>query len=109
KSLSVGSFAPDFVLKDQHSRLVSLSDFRGKRNVVLYFYPKDETPGCTTQAKCFRDNYESFIEAGAEVIGISSDSSQSHIHFASKYQLPYILLSDSTGKVRELYGVPKTF
>lgn len=108
KMLEVGDFAPDFVLRNQHNELVRLSDFRNKRNVVLYFYPKDDTPGCTAEAKCFRDNYEIFLSLGAEVIGVSSDSTASHIRFADKYKLPFILLSDVDGKVRELYGVTKT-
>lgn len=107
--LSKGDFAPDFVLKDQHNDLVRLSDFRHKKHVVLYFYPKDETPGCTVEANCFKDNYSVFQELGAEVIGISSDSTSDHIKFAGKHNLPFTLLSDPGGKVRELYGVPKTF
>lgn len=106
--LEVGDFAPDFTLRSQHNELVRLSDFRNKRNVVLYFYPKDDTPGCTAEAQCFRDNYEIFLSLGAEVIGISSDSTASHIRFADKHKLPFILLSDVDGKVRELYGVTKT-
>lgn len=74
--------------------------------MVIYFYPKDDTPGCTIESCTFRDSYEEFKEAGAEVIGISSDSPQSHQQFASKYQLPFILLSDSQGKVRKLFDVP---
>ncbi len=108
KMLEVGDFAPDFTLRSQHNELIRLSDFRNKRNVVLYFYPKDDTPGCTAEAKCFRDNYEIFMSLGAEVIGVSSDSTASHIRFADKYKLPFILLSDVDGKVRELYGVSKT-
>ena len=109
KTLQTGSFAPDFVLKNQHNEIVRLSDFRNKKNVVLFFYPKDDTPGCTAEVKCFRDKYEQFIELGAEVIGISSDSIAEHIKFADKHKLPYTLLSDHSGKVRELYGVSKTF
>ncbi|MCZ2444393.1 MAG: peroxiredoxin [Flavobacteriales bacterium] len=108
KTLSIGNFAPDFVLRDQHHTLVRLSDILKSSDVVLYFYPKDDMPGCTTEAKCFRDNYELFLSMNAEVIGISSDSMASHIRFADKHKLPYILLSDMTGKVRELYGVKKT-
>ncbi|MBE2247769.1 MAG: peroxiredoxin [Candidatus Competibacteraceae bacterium] len=109
KTLSLGDFAPDFVLKDQHNDLVRLSEVLKRASVVLYFYPKDDTPGCTTEAKCFRDNYELFLSLGAEVIGISSDSMASHIRFADKHKLPYTLLSDVTGKVRELYGVQKSW
>lgn len=108
KSLKVGDFAPDFVLKDQHNDLVRLSQFRGSKHVVVYFYPKDDTPGCTAEAKCFRDSYEIFQNNGAEVIGISSDSTTNHIKFAGKHNLPFILLSDPGGKVRELYGVTNT-
>jgi peroxiredoxin Q/BCP len=108
KTLQTGDFAPDFILKDQHNSLVRLSDYRGNKNVVLYFYPKDDTPGCTQEAKCFRDNYEVFRGYGAEVIGISSDSTDTHIKFAGKHSLPFILLSDYNGKVRELYGIQKT-
>lgn len=107
--LTDGSAAPDFELPDQHGNLVRLSQYRGKRAVVVYFYPKDDTSGCTVQACGFRDDYAKFPEAGAEVIGISDDSPESHGKFASKYQLPFTLLSDKGGLVRKLYGVKKTF
>jgi len=107
KTLHVGDFAPDFMLRDQHGDLINLRDFRSKKCVVLYFYPKDDTPGCTLEAKCFRDNYEVFINNEAEVIGVSSDSALTHVRFANKHQLPFILLSDTSGKVRELYGIPR--
>jgi thioredoxin-dependent peroxiredoxin len=107
KTLHVGDFAPDFSLRDQHGDIVRLGDYRNKKSVVLYFYPKDDTPGCTLEAKCFRDNYEIFLNQNAEVIGVSSDSAMTHIRFANKHQLPFILLSDITGKVRELYGIPR--
>ncbi|GCE24349.1 peroxiredoxin [Dictyobacter kobayashii] len=103
--VKVGDIAPDFSLPTQDGKVVSLKDFRGQKAVVLYFYPKDDTPGCTTQACTFRDSYEDFKEAGAEVIGISSDSAEDHQKFASKYHLPFILVSDSERKVRDLYGV----
>ena len=80
----------------------------GRAEIVLYFYPKDFTPGCTTEARTFRDNYEVFREMGAEVIGVSSDSVPSHRDFASKCNLPFTLLSDFGGKVRKLYGVPSS-
>ena len=83
-----------------------LSDFRGKQNVVLFFYPKDNSPGCTKEACAFRDSYESFKEVGAEVIGISSDSEESHGLFSLKLGLPFRLLSDVGGHVRKLYRVP---
>lgn len=108
KTLTVGDFAPDFALKDQHNKIVRLSQFRGKQHVILFFYPKDDTPGCTAEAKCFRDNYESFLGMGAEVIGISSDSSQSHQYFADKHSLPFMLLSDPGAKIRDLYGISPT-
>jgi len=103
-----GLVAPDFTLHSHADRLVRLSDFRGKQSVVLYFYPKDDTPGCTKEACSFRDSYEAFKEAGAEVIGVSSDSESSHGKFAAKYKLPFTLLADSGGAVRKQYGVPAT-
>jgi peroxiredoxin Q/BCP len=108
KALTVGDFAPDFVLKNQHGQVVKFSDFRANQFVVLYFYPKDDTPGCTAEAKCFRDSYEQFLELGALVIGISSDSAEAHMKFAEKNRLPFTLLSDSLGRVRKMFGVPKT-
>jgi peroxiredoxin Q/BCP len=107
-AISVGDQAPDFSLPSAGGETVRLSDYRGKSEVVLYFYPKDDTPGCTTEACTFRDSYESFRDAGAEVIGVSSDSSDSHRGFAQKHRLPFILLSDADGSVRKQYGVPKT-
>ena len=106
--VDVGSVAPDFTLFSQSGEMVSLSDFIGKKPVVLFFYPKDDTPGCTKQACAFRDRFEEFSKLDAEVIGISSDSVKSHRHFAAKHGLPFTLLSDEEGKVRRLYGVPKT-
>ena len=107
-AVKVGDTAPDFTLTSQTGASVSLKDFRGQKNVIVYFYPKDDTPGCTAEACAFRDSYEVFKDAGAEVIGISDDSQQSHDKFASKYQLPFTLLSDTGNKVRQLYGVPAT-
>jgi peroxiredoxin Q/BCP len=107
-SVKVGETAPDFTLTSQSGSSLSLKDFRGKKSVVLYFYPKDDTPGCTAEACAFRDSYEVFSDAGAEVIGISEDSQQSHQQFATKYNLPFTLLSDAGNKVRQLYGVPAT-
>ena len=106
--VKVGETAPDFTLPSQTGSPVSLKDFRGKKSVVVYFYPKDDTPGCTAQACAFRDSYEVFSDAGAEVIGISEDSEQSHQQFAAKHNLPFTLLSDAGNKVRQLYGVPAT-
>ncbi len=104
-----GMPAPDFELPDQNGRLVRLSQYRGKSAVVVYFYPKDDTTGCTIEACRFRDDFEKFRATGTEVIGISDDSTESHAGFASKYHLPFTLLSDKGGKVRKLYGVKKTF
>ena len=106
--LANGSSAPDFELPDQKGDVVRLKQFRG-RSVVLFFYPKDDTTGCTIEACRFRDDFERFAEAGAEVIGISDDSGDSHRKFIAKYKLPFTLLSDKGGRVRKLYGVKKTF
>jgi thioredoxin-dependent peroxiredoxin len=108
RGVKVGDRAPDFTLPSLTGEPVSLESFFGKKNIVLYFYPKDNTAGCTAEACSFRDSYEVFQEAGAEVIGISSDSEASHQQFASKYKLPFILLSDLGGVVRKFYGVPST-
>lgn len=107
-SLQVGDTVPDFTLPTQTGTLFHLHDMLGKSAIVLYFYPKDDTKGCTAEACSFRDSYEVFKEAGAEVVGISSDSERSHQRFASKYQLPFFLLSDKDGVVRKLFGVPAT-
>lgn len=109
KSVQVGDRAPDFTLPNQSGEPVRLSDFLGKTGIVLYFYPKDDTPGCTTEACSFRDSYEVFKDAGAEVIGVSSDSAESHQRFAAKNRLPFTLLSDADGALRKRYGVPATF
>lgn len=106
--IQTGSKAPDFSLPSQSGHLVSLSDFLGKKCVVLYFYPKDDTYGCIAESCSFRDHFEVFKEKGAEVIGVSSDSPESHINFAGKYHLPFTLLSDQKNEVRRLYGVPST-
>lgn len=106
--VGVGDVAPDFTLPSQSGAEVRLSAYRGKRVVVLYFYPKDETAGCTAEACAFRDNYEVFTEAGAEVIGISSDSVKSHEEFAVHHRLPFVLVSDRGGAVRKRYQVPST-
>ncbi|KAD4386118.1 hypothetical protein E3N88_26287 [Mikania micrantha] len=103
-----GSVPPSFTLKDQDGKTVSLSKFKGKP-VVVYFYPADETPGCTKQACAFRDSYEKFKKAGAQVVGISGDDEASHkarSAFAKKYRLPFTLLSDEGNKVRKDWGVP---
>lgn len=107
-SIAVGDKAPDFQLHDQNGRQVSLADFRGKKAVVLYFYPKDETPGCTKEACSFRDSYEDFVKAGAEVIGVSGDSVAKHQAFAQHHNLPFTLLADAGNALRKAYGVPST-
>ncbi len=107
--VDVGSKAPDFTLPSQSGEMVSLSDFLGRKPVVLFFYPKDDTPGCTKEACAFRDDHEQFGKLDAEVVGVSSDSVDSHKRFAGKHSLPFLLLSDEGGAVRTLYGVPNTF
>lgn len=102
--LEIGSIAPDFTLQDQHGNTISLHDFAGKR-IVLYFYPKDNTPGCTRQACAFAGAYAAFRDNGIVVIGISKDSVASHQKFAQKYDLPFILLSDPERQAIEAYGV----
>jgi thioredoxin-dependent peroxiredoxin len=105
----VGDLASDFTLLNQSSGPVSLGDFLGKKHIVLYFYPKNNTSLCTEEACAFRDSYEVFKDAGAEVIGVSSDSVESHRQFAKEHQLPFILLSDVDGVIRKRYGVPTAF
>ena len=102
--LQIGTKAPDFTLNDQHGNAVSLSDFAGKR-VVLYFYPKDNTPGCTRQACAFAESYDAFKAQDIAVIGVSKDSVASHVKFAQKFNLPFILLSDPELQAIEPYGV----
>ena len=106
RGVQVGDKAPDFILPAQSGEQVRLQDRLGERVVVLYFYPKDNTSGCTAEACAFRDSHEVFREAGAEVIGISSDSAERHAAFAGKHNLPFTLLSDQGGRVRRQYGVP---
>jgi peroxiredoxin Q/BCP len=106
--VNVGDKAPDFTLDSQTGENVTLSDFFGKKNVVLYFYPKDETPGCTREACTFRDSYELFTDLGAEVIGVSADTVESHKAFAEHHNLPFTLLSDLDNNVRKLYGATST-
>jgi len=108
RGIQVGDKAPDFTLPSQAGEQVRLSDRLGERIVVLYFYPKDETAGCTKEACAFRDSYEMFAEAGAEVIGVSSDSVDRHAAFAGHHELPFTLLSDQGGQVRKSYAVPAT-
>lgn len=103
-TLQAGDQAPDFTLPNQSGEPVALSDFLGGNVVVLYFYPKDNTRGCTAEACSFRDAYESFTDAGAVVIGVSSDSVASHERFAGRHELPFTLLSDANRAVRKQYG-----
>lgn len=102
--LSVGDLAPDFTTKDQHGNPLTLSDYRG-RKVVLYFYPKDDTPGCTAQACSLRDNYAELKKAGYEVLGVSVDPEKAHQKFITKYDLPFSLVADTDQSVVEAYGV----
>jgi len=103
-TLKEGDKAPDFTAKDQNGKTVSLSDFKGK-NVILYFYPKDDTPGCTAEACDFRDNYQSMLGQGFEVIGVSTDDEKSHKKFETKYNLPFPLIADTDKSINESYGV----
>lgn len=102
--LSVGDKAPEINAKNQRGETIRLSDFQGKK-VILYFYPKDNTPGCTTEACNFRDNYQSLLKDGFEVLGVSIDSEQSHQKFIAKFELPFNLLSDGDQKIVNDYGV----
>lgn len=101
--------APDFDLPDSSGRTVRLGSYKGVSSVVVYFYPKDDTEICTKQACSFRDKYSKFQDKGAVILGISDDSTESHSAFATKYELPFTLLSDKGGRVRKLYGVKKKF
>jgi thioredoxin-dependent peroxiredoxin len=107
--VSEGGVAPDFTLPAQDGRQVSLHDYRGRKDVVLYFYPKDFTSGCTTEAKTFSSSYGEFAGMGAEVIGISSDTEETHKKFGEKCEVSFPLLSDRGSKVRSLYGVKPSF
>jgi len=104
-SLKIGDKLPSFSAKDTNGNVFNSQDYIGKQPLVIYFYPKDDTPGCTAQACSFRDNYQEFKDLGAEVIGISSDTVTSHLKFKSKFNLPFILLSDNDKKLRKLFGV----
>ena len=103
-----GDRAPQFAGTTQTGQQVRLSDYLGKQSVVLYFYPKDNTSVCTTQACAFRDAYEDFVKAGAVVIGVSSDTAESHRSFADDKRLPFLLISDADGSLRKAFGVPRT-
>ena len=102
---NVGDRAPDFTLPDAEGRPVRLAELLSKKAVVLYFYPKDETPGCTAESCAFRDAYDDFTAAGAEVVGVSRDDGASHGRFAAHHKLPFVLLADPQGGVHELYGI----
>ncbi|MET2985265.1 peroxiredoxin [Aureibaculum conchae] len=106
--LKIGDSVPKFSLKDQDNQLVNSTDFIGKNAMVIYFYPKDDTPGCTKQACKFRDEFEAFTDLDVKVIGISADDVASHKNFAKKYNLPFTLLADTENKVRKLFGVPQS-
>lgn len=105
-SLKVGNNCPIFKLQDQHEQWCDISSLIGNKTLIIYFYPKDDTPGCTKEACMFRDSYEEFKDLGCEVIGISSDSIESHKAFAQKHRLTFTLLADIDGKVRKQFGVP---
>lgn len=102
-TIEVGQIAPDFSAKDQNGDTITLSQFKGKK-VVLYFYPKDNTPGCTAQACDLRDNYQALLDQGYVVLGISPDTEKKHQNFIEKYQLPFPLIADTEKEVHELYG-----
>jgi len=104
--IGVGDSVPNFTLLTHSGEDFTLSSLFGKSNIVLFFYPKDESPGCTAEVCAFRDSFEVFKDAGATVIGVSSDGVESHRKFAEKHKLPFTLLSDKGGAVRKLYGVP---
>lgn len=102
--LKEGDKAPDFTAKDQNGKDITLSDYQGKK-VILYFYPKDNTPGCTMEACNFRDHYQDLQEKGFEVIGVSADTEKKHQNFINKFELPFTLIADTDRKVIEAYGV----
>ena len=102
--LSEGQKAPEFTANDQNGKSISLSNLAGK-SIILYFYPKDDTPGCTAEACSFRDNYESLLAEGFEVLGVSTDDEKSHLKFIGKYNLPFSLIADTDKKIVEAYGV----
>jgi peroxiredoxin Q/BCP len=105
-AIQVGDTCPSFSLPDQHGKLINSDELIGKKLLVIYFYPKDETSGCTAEACSFRDNYEDFAAMGCEVIGISSDSISAHEKFASRHRLNFTLLADTKKEVRKQFGVP---
>ncbi|MES2800836.1 MAG: peroxiredoxin [Bacteroidota bacterium] len=108
-AIKIGDLCSDFEAMNQHGESIRLSDYKNSKNVVLFFYPKDETAGCTKEVCSFRDSYEDFVSLGSEVIGISSDSHGSHQNFASKHNLNFHILSDPKGLIRKSFGVPSRF
>jgi len=106
--LEVGDTIPTFILKDQNNNNFDIDSYRGKVPMVIYFYPKDDTPGCTKEACSFRDEFEAFTDLNVKVVGISSDDVASHKKFEEKYNLPFTLLADTKKKVRKLFGVPNS-
>jgi peroxiredoxin Q/BCP len=105
-SLQKGDKCPIFQLKNQFDQIVDITDYLGKKNIVIFFYPKDETPGCTKEACAFRDDFEEFLQYDCALFGISSDSVQKHLSFSQNHNLPYSLLADENKTVRKLFGVP---
>jgi peroxiredoxin Q/BCP len=108
KNLTVGDRVPDFTLPDQNGQLVSLAELLTSACLVLFFYPKDDTPGCTAEACAFRDEHEALAQAGATVVGVSADDVSSHRRFADRHRLPFRLLADRGGMLRRRFGVPRT-
>ena len=108
RHIDVGDAAPDLTLSTHDNELIALADYRERKAVVIFFYPKDGTPVCTKEACAFRDAYEDFVDAGAVVIGVSSDSATRHQEFASNHRLPFVLISDEEGRASRAFGVPKS-
>tara|TARA_B100001758_G_C18411346_1_gene615957 strand:+ start:1814 stop:2272 length:459 start_codon:yes stop_codon:yes gene_type:complete len=108
-TLDIGDIFPNFSLKDENNNDFNLSENLNDKHLVIYFYPKDETPGCTKQACHFRDSHEDFLKFDCKVIGISADTVESHFNFKSKYNLPFTLLSDNNNSLRNKIGIPKDF
>jgi len=103
-TITIGGACPNFTAKDQNGKTISLQDLKGKK-VILYFYPKDDTPGCTAEACSFRDNYESFLSKGYTILGVSTDDEKSHQKFIQKYELPFSLLADTDHSIVNAFGV----
>jgi len=107
-TIKIGIPIPSFTLEDQYGKNFDINSVLGKKNLVIFFYPKDETRGCIKEVCSFRDSYQKFVSTNTEVIGISSDDVNSHLKFSSKYKLPFLLLSDKEQKIRKLFNVPST-